>query len=209
MQSNIEVYKAKHPLNYYEVGTVYAFYGKKDMKGQLASTDEIKKFSGALREVAVPKEQNESKKVKTRLAHPICEKLERFYAVVTEKIGGTHSKIGVMFWNESNGEKSCYVKKYAVGSSPCWTDGKNLMPVSASTKSRWNNNEISANKVGGITKSNDTLSGVGGITRSTKNTDTPTGIGGITRSTENTDTPTGVGGITRSARVGGITRSDS
>lgn len=209
---NIESYNSSYPLAYYEVGTVYSFYGQASAKGTPATSDAIQKYAYVLNELVAIEQESAIKPVKGSATTATRRSgLKRFYAVVIEKVkSGSSAYIVVMLCNKYNGRSEYYTRKYSVNHG-CATDGKDLMPASAHIDFE----SKSAGKVGGIT-----LAGkgekVGGITRANgKNTSTSS-VGGITKvhssGNQSTGISTGsakVGGITlvKENRVGGITRA--
>lgn len=209
---NIESYNSSYPLVYYEVGTVYSFYGQASAKGTPAPSDTVQKYASLLNALVAEEQESAIKPVKGSAATATGRGgLNRFYAVVIEKIkSGSGSCIVVMLCNKHNGKSEYYTRKYSVNHG-CATDGKDLMPTSAHLDFE---SKISG-KVGGIT-----LAGkgekVGGVTRvNGKNTSTSS-VGGITKvhqpsnqSAGGSNTSTKVGGLTlvREQKVGGITRA--
>lgn len=209
---NIESYNSSYPLAYYEVGTVYSFYGQASAKGTPAPSDAVQKYASLLNALVAEEQESAIKPVKGSAATATGRGgLNRFYAVVIEKIkSGSGAYIVVMLCNEHNGKSEYYTRKYSVNHG-CATDGKDLMPTSAHLDFE---SKISG-KVGGIT-----LAGkgekVGGVTRANgKNTSTSS-VGGITKvhqpsnqSAGGSNTSTKVGGVTlvREQKVGGITRA--
>ena len=209
---NIESYNSSYPLAYYEVGTVYSFYGQAFAKGTPAPSDAVQKYASLLNALVAEEQESAIKPVKGYAATATGRGgLNRFYAVVIEKIkSGSGAYIVVMLCNKHNGKSEYYTRKYSVNHG-CATDGKDLMPTSAHLDFE---SKISG-KVGGIT-----LAGkgekVGGVTRANgKNTSTSS-VGGITKvhqpsdqSAGGSNTSTKVGGVTlvREQKVGGITRA--
>lgn len=188
-------YAASYPLAYYELGTIYSFYGQASSTGTPADADQIRKYSSILQEL----EADDSTFVGNHGAKPSTSQtnsaIGRFYAVVVDKvIAGNNSHIVVMLCNKNNGRTEYYTRKYAVNSS-CFTDSKNLMQpsthLSFSTDKKNFQQPTTGTKVGGITKA-ETSKKVGGITRADSETkETSTSVGGITIATKK------VGGITR------------
>ncbi len=216
MNENIESYNSSYPLAYYEVGNVYAFYGQKMATTKLASKEQIERFSGILRKLETKENTNTIKAVKGKdkaNSNKLNSHLNRFYAVVVEKVSGTKSKINVMFLNRDDAGETFLIRSYAVNFG-CNTDGKDLMKATTSTNIR-EVKEKNENRIGGITKA-EKKGKVGGITKAGLE-HTSQSIGGITRankkSEENKDTKIDnsiltqrVGGITRANKIGGITR---
>lgn len=209
---NIESYNSSYPLAYYEVGTVYSFYGQTSAKGTPATSVAILKYASVLNELVDEEQESAIKPVKSSTTTSAGHSgMNRFYAVVIEKLkSGNNAYIVVMFCNKSGGRSEYYTKKYSVNYG-CRTDGKDLMPTSAHLDFE---SEISS-KVGGITLAGK-VEKVGGVTRANgKNTSTSS-VGGVTKvhgsGNRNTGVSIGnakVGGITlvKENRVGGITRS--
>ena len=209
---NIESYNSSYPLAYYEVGTVYSFYGPASAKGTPAPSDAVQKYASLLNALVVGEQESAIKPVKGSAATATGRGgLNRFYAVVIEKIkSGSSAKIVVMLCNKYNGKSEYYTRKYSVNHG-CETDGKDLMPTSAHLDFE---SKISG-KVGGITLAGKGKK-VGGVTRANgKNTSTSS-VGGITKvhqpsnqSAGGSNASTKVGGVTlvREQKVGGITRA--
>ena len=209
---NIESYNSSYPLAYYEVGTVYSFYGQASAKGTPAPSDAIQKYASILNALVAEEQESAIKPVKGSATTAIGRGgLNRFYAVVIEKIkSGSSAYIVVMLCNKHNGKSEYYTRKYSVNHG-CATDGKDLMPTSAHLdfESKISGKVVGitlackGEKVGGVTRAND------------KNTST-TSVGGITKvhqpsnqSASGSNTSTKVGGVTlvREQKVGGITRA--
>lgn len=209
---NIENYNSSYPLAYYEEGTVYSFYGQASAKGIPAPTDAIQKYASLLDTLIAEEQTSAIKPVKASATTSTGRSgLNRFYAVVIEKIkSGNSAYIVVMLCNKCNGKTEYYTRKYSVNHG-CTTDGRDLMPTSTHLDFE---SQISG-KIGGIT-----LAGkgekIGGVTRANgKNTSTSS-VGGITKvhqannqSSGASNTSTKVGGVTlvREQKVGGITRA--
>ena len=209
---NIESYNSSYPLAYYEVGTVYSFYGQASAKGTPAPSDAVQKYASLLNALVVGEQESAIKPVKGSAATATGRGgLNRFYAVVIEKIkSGSSAYIVVMLCNKYNGKSEYYTRKYSVNHG-CATDGKDLMPTSAHLDFE---SKISG-KVGGIT-----LAGkgekVGGVTRANGKSTSTSSVGGITKvhqpsnqSAGGSNASTKVGGVTlvREQKVGGITRA--
>lgn len=208
---NIESYNSSYPLAYYEVGTLYSFYGQASAKGTPATSDAIQKYASVLNALVIEEQESAIKPVKGSAVTATGRGgLNRFYAVVIEKIkSGSNAYIVVMLCNKHNGRSEYYTRMYSVNHG-CATDGKDLMPTSAHLDFE---SKISG-KVGGIT-----LAGkgekVGGVTRANDKNTSSSSVGGITKvhqpsnqSAEVINTGTKVGGVTlvREQKVGGITR---
>lgn len=202
MPKAIDSYNSSFPISYYEIGTVYSFYGRGEGNSQLATDEQIRRFSGVLRELEQREQANAIKPVNGGSKSGMRGTLSRFYAVVVDKIYGSKAKIQVMFLNIDDGRESFLVRSYAVGFG-CSTDGKDLMPASASTNISGIQGE--QGKVGGITRSSpeSQTNKIGGITRVHKEGGNAGGIGGITRKSSAVD----IGAETHEVKkVGGITR---
>lgn len=207
---NIESYNSSYALAYYKIGQVYSFYGQSSVKGNPAEEEMIKKYAHVL-ESLIEEEEDAIKPVKSNFEDSSCSvKLDRFYAVVIDKVkSNDKSYITVMFCNRCNGKSEYYTKKYAVNYG-CATDGKELM--SATTHLRFNKN---VGTVSGVTRSVDTNK-VSGVTRanplSAKNI-RKNRVSGVTRVVEEKR----VSGVTRvissdnesqkTSRVSGVTRA--
>lgn len=209
---NIESYNSAYPLAYYEVGTVYSFYGHASAKGTPATVDSIQKYESVLNTLVGEEQKNAIKPVKGTSASSTGRGgMNRFYAVVIEKVkSGNSAYIVVMLCNKYNGKSEYYTRKYSVNHG-CATDGKDLMAPSTHLdfESKING------KVGGVT-----LVGredkVGGVTRANGKITSISSVGGITKvqSSKNqsagaSDFNSKVGGVTlvREQKVGGITRA--
>lgn len=210
---DIESYNSSYPLAYYEVGAIYSFYGQMSAKGTPATSDAIRKYASALDALFVEERESAIKPVRESAATVAGSGgLNRFYAVVIEKIkSGNNAYIVVMLCNKHNGKYEYYTRKYSV-SHGCATDGKDLMP----TSSHLDFETETFGKVGGITLAGKKKK-VGGITRAGREYASTPGVGGITKvnnrqdnSQNNSDIKNGakVGGVTlvREQKVGGITR---
>ena len=208
---NIENYNSSYPLAYYEEGTVYSFYGQASAKGTPAPTDAIKKYASYLNALIAEEQTSAIKPVKDSATTVTGRSgLNRFYAVVIEKIkSGSNAYIVVMFCNKCNGKTEYYTRKYSVNHG-CTTDGRDLMSISTHLDFE---SKISG-KVGGIT-----LAGkgekIGGVTRANWKNISTSSVGGITKvhqpskqSLGGSNTGTKVGGVTlvKEQKVGGITR---
>lgn len=208
---NIESYNSSYPLAYYEIGTVYSFYGQASAKGTPAAEDQISKYASILNDLVVEEQASAIKPVKNAASKSIgAGRMNRFYAVVTDKVkSGNNAHIVVMLCNKYNGRSEYYTRKYSVNYG-CATDGKDLMP----TSTHLDFESKLTGKVGGVT-----LAGkggkVGGVTRANGKSTSTASVGGITKvhqhnnqQTDTTNSSNKVGGITlvREQRVGGITR---
>ena len=190
-------YAASYPLAYYELGTIYSFYGQTSLTGTPATAGQILKYSSILQELEADDSSfmgSYSTKSSTGQTNGA---IGRYYAVVVDKVNaGKDSYIVVMLCNKNNGRTEYYTRKYAVNSS-CFTDSKNLMQpsthLSFSTNKNVSQQSTVSAKVGGITKA-ETSKKVGGITRADSEVkETSTSVGGIT--------------IANKKKVGGITRA--
>lgn len=206
ISKRIESYNSSYPLSYYEIGTVYSFYGQKNTQGNPATADQIRRFSGVLKNLENAENSNAIRPVKSRASAGLNSTLNRFYAVVVDKKRKSSSSIQVMFINRDDRGESFLVRSYAVGFG-CSTDGKDLMPVSTST----NINTVHRNpsKVGGITRSRSATEDkkVGGITRAKQVDKKSSSIGGITRINKGNPPQSNSTSAENSRRVGGITRA--
>ena len=209
--TRIDSYNSSYPLAYYEIGTVYSFYGQASAKGTPAPADAIQKYAHVLNALVTEEQGSAIKPVKESGSSAVgFSGVNRFYAVVIDKARfGKQAYIVVMLCNKYNGRSEYYTRKYSVNFG-CATDGKDLMPAS----SYLGFESKIGGKVGGVTLAGKG-SKVGGITRANgKNTSTSS-VGGITRvnqpnnhSSGNTSKNGKVGGITlvKEQKVGGITR---
>lgn len=198
---NIESYNSSYPLAYYEVGTVYSFYGQVSAKGTPATTDLIQKYASVLNALVVDKQENSIKPVKSTSATSTSRSgMNRFYAVVIDKVKcGSSAYIVVMLCNKYNGRSEYYTRKYSVNYG-CATDGKDLMTASAYLDFK---SKISG-KVGGITLAGK-VGKVGGVTRANDKNTSTSSVGGITKVRQSDTHSTGV--ANSGTKVGGITRS--
>lgn len=194
---NYDSYNAAYPLAYYELGTIYSFYGKTTSSSTSATADQIRKYSAVLQELeadtssAVISSGSKASKEQTQGV------LQRYYAVVVDKVDlGGNSYIVAMLCCKSDGRTQYITRNYAVNTT-CFTDSKNLMPPVAHLNSSPETNKPAEAPAGAK---------VGGITRA----ELGKKVGGITRA-DNTaaETSSGIGGITRveKKKVGGITRA--
>ena len=196
---NIASYNASYPLAYYEIGTVYSFYGNVFVATKKPATeDEIQKYSHKLNKL-IEQEQNSAIKPVSNIVTG-CVKMNRFYAVVVDKVK-SDSCIVVMFCSRCNDRWEYYTKKYVVGIG-CTTDGRELMPVSTHLKIGTGTDK----KVGGITLAGKNKK-VGGITKANGKDTTTSSVGGITR-VHQANARSGQNTMqTTNSKVGGITRA--
>lgn len=177
MSEKIESYNASYPLAYYDIGTVYSFYGRPILTGKYASAEYIRKYSAMLLSLTEREKNNAIKPVSSSSKSNSKHLLERYYAVVVDKINNKTPKIEVMFIANNDGHYEYLLRSYIV-SKGCATDGIDLMPVS-STASGKNLKENAGSKTGGITL--DEPSGRrGGITLDEGTRSKIKGVGGIT-----------------------------
>ena len=178
MAKKIESYSASYPAAFYEIGTVYSFYGNMNSTGTPATQEYINRYSSALKSLETQQKSNAVQPVKGGSAKASGGKggLTRYYAVVISK---SATSIKIMFLNDDDGKESYLTRKYAVSKS-CATDGKDLM--APSTRTNVSGVQGGTLKIGGITKVQGGGNGkVGGITRVDQNTTTSANVGGITR----------------------------
>ena len=107
-----------------------------------------------------------------------------------------------MFIGIHDGINNFFTKDYIINSWGCFSDEKELMPISSSVKYK-DTVYGDTTKVGGITRENSS-SDVGGITRNKTNDNSTSGIGGITQ-TQNNNKP--IFSNSNEDNVGGITRA--
>lgn len=206
MTKKIESYNASYPAAFYEIGTVYSFYGSMNSTGIPAAQEYISSYSSVLKGLESRQKSNAIQPVKNGSAKVSGGQngLTRYYAVVVSK---SATSIEIMFLNDDNGEESYLTKKYAVGKS-CTTDGKDLMKPT--TKTNISGVQGGIKKIGGITKVQDNIGSgkVGGITKIGRTPATSANVGGITRiknqGSDGVDAPTTDNPAI--SRVGGITR---
>lgn len=206
MAKKIESYNASYPAAFYEIGTIYSFYGNMNSTGTPATQEYISRYSSALKSLETQQKSNAIQPVKGGSAKASGGKsgLTRYYAVVVSK---SATSIEIMFLNDDNGKESYLTRKYAVSKS-CATDGKDLM--APTTKTNVSGVQGGTQKIGGITRvQNNGGSGkVGGITKAGQTSTASANVGGITRiknqSSSSASTPTTASQT--APRVGGITR---
>ncbi len=206
---NYASYNSSYPLDYYDVGTIYAFYGRVGVSADVADEEYVAKYAHCLR--AISADGIES--IAANALQPVVrnrpqvkssvkrDELIRFYAVVVDKeYAGGKAYIVVMFCSKENGQREYYTKSYAV-SYGCETDGKNLMPV----KDSFNIKTPTKKRVGNITKA-EVSKKVGSVTKAKKNPIKSSSVGQITQMPKAEAEPAQkVGGITLAKKVGGIT----
>lgn len=206
MAKKIESYNASYPAAFYEIGTIYSFYGNMNSTGTPATQEYISRYSSALRSLETQQKSNAIQPVKDGSAKISGGQggLTRYYAIVVSK---SATSIEVMFLNDDNGKESYLTRKYTVSKS-CATDGKNLL--APTTKTNIYGVQGGTQKIGGITRvQNDGGNGrVGGITKAGQISAESANIGGITRmktqSSGSASIPTVASQV--APRVGGITR---
>lgn len=210
---NIARYNSSYPLDYYKIGTVYAFYARAGISGDVASDKYVDAYAKYLADLPEVENTANLSNAAGNVLKPVIRHREamtigvdglvRFYAVVVDKIHGAHgNNIVVMFCNHDGGNNAYYTKQYVVSSS-CETDGKELMPVKKSLN--FNVSPKPKSKVGGITKKENSQK-VGTVTlANVQNTDSSS-VGKVTLAKQDQDKPQKkVGGITLAKKVGGIT----
>lgn len=215
MAEKIESYQGSYPLAYYEIGTVYSFYGHPTVAGKYATEDQIRRYSGVLRDLEQKEERQAIKPVKGGTASSSNARMRRYYAVVVNKISGSSPKIEVMFIVKVDGHNEYGIKSYAV-SHRTTTDGRDLMAVSTSVDGSNLHGKRASGRVGGITLDKGGKK-KGGITLDAGQWTTGKGIGGITldeqqssssaRTRHTAPSPKASSSVTysRPKKVGGIT----
>ena len=212
---SIDSYDSRYPSEYYEIGTIYSFYGT-NSRGNLkpAKAEYISKYSADLLELQEEEKTSAIQSVQSSDYNSSSKSLQRFYGIVVDK--PRKDIIKVMLISVQDGVSDFFTKDYTVSSIGCLSDGKELMPVSPTAKYEYADKN-NVKKVGGITRESSS-SKVGGITRVKQSPKSAFGIGGITRSNNGSDSapkiskadnvtnPNSKGGITRVKNVGGITR---
>ena len=215
---DIQKYNSSYPLAYYEIGTVYSFYGGDSITGTPASSEIIQRYATVLNDLVSQEQENAIKPVKNLEATNTGRSgLHRFYAVIVDKVkSGKDVKIVVMFRNKNGDKIEYYTKQYAVNHSGCETDGKDLMPTSDHLDLGLKSN----NKIGGVAKirKDDNVGGVAKIQTykdGNEFTQIPSGssIGGVARVrqsdrqvTESHDIVGGVARVRKNEEVGGVAR---
>ena len=196
MVNRFKSYNASYPAAFYEIGTIYSFYGSMSSSGTPATQEYISRYSSALKKLETQQKSN--------VIQPVKGALTRYYAVVVSK---SDTSIKVMFLNDDNGKESYLTRKYAVSKS-CSTDGKDLM--APRIKTNVTGVQGGTQKIGGITRVQDNRSNgkVGGITKAGQTSTASANVGGITRmKTKSTgDVSTPAKNNQAAPRVGGITR---
>lgn len=206
MVNRFKSYNASYPAAFYEIGTIYSFYGSMSSSGTPATQEYISRYSSALKKLETQQKSNVIQPVKGASAKASGGKcgLTRYYAVVVSK---SDTSIKVMFLNDDNGKESYLTRKYAVSKS-CSTDGKDLM--APRIKTNVTGVQGGTQKIGGITRVQDNRSNgkVGGITKAGQTSTASANVGGITRmKTKSTgDVSTPAKNNKAAPRVGGITR---
>lgn len=224
MNYEIEPYKSTYPLAYYDIGTVYSFYGRRESTWDTAPEVYVKQYAHLLNKLEDEEKSNVIKAVRVREEN--FTSLIRYYGVVVEKASGSYDSIKVMVLSEIYGRRIYLIRSYVVGrmsTEAITTDGKDLMAVSAKADVDISDNifdnisYITTKVSSGITRANksSTDSSVTGVTRASNTmSDQPKGVTGITRTHKESaeishaasDVPT-VTGITRVDSVTGITRA--
>ena len=206
MAKKIESYNASYPAAFYEIGTVYSFYGNMSSTGIPAKQEYISRYSSALKNLETRQNSNAIQPVKGSSEKTSGGKgrLNRYYAVVVSK---STTSIEIMFLNDDNGMESYLTRKYGVNKS-CAMDGKELM--APTTKTNISGVQGGVQKIGGITRvRNDGDRGrVGGITKARNTSAASANIGGITRmkTQSSSDVSAATTDSQAKPRVGGITR---
>lgn len=177
MAQRIESYKGSYPLAYYEVGTVYSFYGTNNNIGTYATNDQIRRYSGVLRELDQEYSANVIKPVSSGNSKSNGGHLNRYYGVVVNKLNEYTPKIEVMYIVNVNGHREYGVKRYAVSRSVT-TDGKDIMPISTALDGKNLTGKDGVQRAGGITL--DEGERKGGITLDEVAHRRGKGVGGIT-----------------------------
>ena len=198
---NIDSYDSRYPLEYYEIGTIYSFYCSSIAgKFKKADSEYISKYSSKLLELQKEENTNVIQSVKAQSSKLFSKSLQRFYGIVIAKPRNVMLK--VMFIGIHDGINNFFTKDYIINSWGCFSDEKELMPISSSVKYK-DTVYGDTTKVGGITRENSS-SDVGGITRNKTNDNSTSGIGGITQ-TQNNNKP--IFSNSNEDNVGGITRA--
>lgn len=206
MAKKIESYNASYPAAFYEIGTIYSFYGNMSSTGTPAAQEYISRYSSALKSLDTQQKSNAIQPVKGGAAKASGGKggLTRYYAVVVSK---SATSIEIMFLNDDDGKESYLTRKYAVSKS-CATDGKDLM--APNTKTNVTGVQGGTQKIGGITRvqNNGGNGKVGGITKAGQTSTASANVGGITRMKSQSTGDVSNPATTNQAapRVGGITR---
>lgn len=195
----IPSYNAAAPLAYYEVGTVYSFYGRTYDEIRAdgpASEMQIKAYAPSLLALDGVEPDAKSKSDEGERA-AFSADLIRFYAVVVDKINDAAPVIEVMFLNGAG----YGLRRYSVG-KPCTTDGLELMvpgllvpAATLSSAGKKVKHEVPKEIIAGITRDVGTGEIISGITHSGKKVVTDSRV---------------VSGVTHSPReeiVSGITHS--
>lgn len=216
MNYEIEPYKSTYPAAYYDIGTVYSFYGRRECAGAIAPEMYVKQYAHLLDQLEDEESNSVIKAVQTRGEKSTS--MIRYYGVVVDKSSEPFPLIKVMTLNLKNGRKIYQIKSYSVGrknTDAISTDGKNLMTASAKADIDVTGN-ITPKVASGITRANklNTNKSVTGVTRASSEVSSqPKGVSGITRIHNHsvevshvTNDTSSVSGITRANSVSGITR---
>lgn len=215
MASKIEQYKASYPLAFYEIGTVYSFYGHPEIGSRLASDEQIKRFAATLKAVGQEKSAQTAKHVSGGNTSFANKRLNRYYAVVVNKVNTSSPMIEVMFCVKVDGHDE-YALKFYIVNKGCFMDGKELMPVSTSVEGIRLLSKTRAAKKGGITLDENSTK-KGGITLDEGSPVKTRGVGGIAldeidnqhEANQNGDNRKSLSNHISPGRVGGITLDEN
>ena len=215
MNVKYEVYKSTYPLSYYEIGTIYSFYGKRENTNNLkiASEEEIQKYSHLLDQLESKDSNTAIKAVKARGegSENNSEKIRYYGVVVDKERGEKYQQIVVMMSNYYDGNKLYLIQKYSVGlkeTEAIKLDGEDLIPVSDHAEFRFEKN-INDFGVTRITRTNNNENnGITGITRVSEDKVFAKGVTGITRA-EDKNIFIHNSANHESADITGITRAES
>lgn len=219
MNYEIEPYKSTYPIAYYDIGTVYSFYGRRECAGAIAPEMYVKQYAYLLDQLEDEESNNVIKSVQTRGEKSTS--MIRYYGVVVDKSSDSYPSIKVMTLNIKDGCKIYQIKSYSVGrknTEAISTDGKNLMTASAKADIEITGN-ISTKVTSGITRVDkaNTNKSVTGVTRVPSEVKSqPKGVSGVTRLYKEAvevshvaNEISSVTGITRAKSVSGITRTNN
>lgn len=207
----MESYNSKYPIEYYDKGTAYKFYGSN--MGEYADRKDIKKYANffdlLLADGQDITNEYSSKEIDTKATRKFRKK--RFIGVVVDKMYDPSPRIKVMFANNNEGDIEFRTKYYAANNTKgCTLDGKEIIPAEVCTdyntgiESRKSSERTSGikriynkNKTSGITKVNkintDVMKGVSGI-KAVKNNNASHTVSGI-KAVKDNDSSKSVSGI--------------
>jgi hypothetical protein len=128
----MDSYNSKYPIEYYEIGTPYKFYGNAFSVGKPATHDQISKYKCIFDSLEKNKTENIVNKQNNNSGNKM-KSLIRFVGVVVEKQRkATGSTICVMYKNYNNGIYEYRINHYIVASKEgSLTDDKDWAETSS------------------------------------------------------------------------------